>query len=352
MKISASKVDGFIQSLDRNIRAVLVYGPDGGLVRERVAELAGTVVENPADPFRISEFSGSSLTKDPVRLVDEVLAVAFGGGRRVLIVRDAGDDLAGAVSAVLDTAAADDPMAALIIVAAGNLAPRSSLRRLFEGNDACAALPCYPDDEAGLTQLVRAGLNEAAIGIDPPALHAAAALLGNDRQANRREIEKLVLFAGPNGHVSEDMVLACLGDSAEASAEQAVLAAADGNYDDLVDNLVRVWADGTEPVAVIRNAQRHFQRLHFVLAQISGGQATDTAIKQLRPPLFWRVAGRFRAQLNYWSLAAVESSLSRLTDAELSAKSTGAPATLVCDRALMAIAQLARSGQRQARKKQ
>jgi DNA polymerase-3 subunit delta len=350
VKISANKVDGFIRSLNPDIRAVLVYGPDGGLVRERVAELARAVVENPADPFRINEFSSSSLAKDPVRLVDEVLAVGFGGGRRVLIVRDGGEDLVDAVSTALDNAAADDPMAALIIVAAGNLTPRSSLRRLFENHDVCAALPCFPDDEAGLTQLIRAGLSEAAIAIDPPALHTAAALLGSDRQANRREIEKLILFAGPNGQLSEEMVLACLGDSAEASAEQAVLAAADGNYDGLVDHLVRVWADGTEPVAVIRNAQRHFQRLHFVLAQISGGQPTDAAIKQLRPPLFWRVAGRFRAQLNYWSLAAVESSLSRLTDAELSAKSTGAPATLVCDRALMAIAQLARSGQRQTKK--
>ncbi len=280
-------------------------------------------------------------------MVDEVLAVAFGGGRRVLIVRDAGDEITGAVSAALDNEAANDPMAALIIIGAGNLTPRATLRRLFENDDACAALPCFADDEAALAQLVRTNLDAAGVSFDSPALNATVALLGNDRQANRREIEKLVLFAGPNGHLSEDNVVACLGDSAEASTEQAVLAAADGNYEGLADHLVRVWADGTEPVAVIRAAQRHFQRLHFVLAQASGGIALDAAIKQLRPPLFWRVAGQFRAQLNYWSMASVESSLSRLTDAELSAKSTGAPATLVCDRALMAIAQLARSGRRQ-----
>ncbi|MDH3737874.1 MAG: DNA polymerase III subunit delta, partial [Alphaproteobacteria bacterium] len=163
-------------------------------------------------------------------------------------------------------------------------------------------------------------------------------------QANRRELEKLILFAGPQGHISEDMVLTCLGDSAEASAEEAVLSAADGNYEALVVNLARVWADGTEPVAVIRNAQRHFQRLHYVLSQANNGVALDSALKQLRPPLFWRIAGRFRSQTNYWSLPTVEASLSRLTDAELSAKSTGAPAALVCDRALLSIAQLARSG--------
>lgn len=346
MKISANKVDGFIKSLTTEIRAVLVYGPDNGLVRERTKAVSRRIVEDPADPFLVGTFSSSSLAKDPVRLVDEVLAVSFVGGRRVLIVSDALDELVGAISAVLDNEAANHPLAALVIIAAGNLAPRSSLRRLFENNDACAALPCYPDDEAGLVQLVRGGLSADGISIDPPALHAAAALLGDDRLANRREIEKLVLVAGPDGHITEEMVLACLGDSAEASAEEAVLSAADGNYEGLVGHLVRVWANGTEPVAVIRSAQRHFQRLHFVLAQTNDGTPLDSAIKQLRPPLFWRIAGRFRAQLTNWSLAAVEVSLSRLTDAELSAKSTGAPAALVCDRALMSIAQLARSGRR------
>ncbi|NKB49315.1 MAG: DNA polymerase III subunit delta [Alphaproteobacteria bacterium] len=346
MKISANKVDGFIKTLSPKTQAVLVYGPDSGLVRERVDSLIRGVAEDPADPFKVAEFSASPLAKDAARLVDEVLAVSFGGGRRVLVVRDGGDELSGSVTAVLENAAANHPMAALIVVGAGNLTPRSSLRRLFEGNDACAALPCYPDDEAGLAQLLRASLAAEEIAIDPAALPAAAALLGSDRQANRREIEKLVLFAGPGGALTEEMVLACLGDSAAASTDEAVLSAADGNYDSLVENLGRVWADGTEPVAVIRNAQRHFQRLHYVLAQTSDGVALDAALKQLRPPLFWRVAGRFRSQLNTWSLASVETSLARLTDAELSAKSTGAPAALVCDRTLMAITQLARSGQR------
>ena len=346
MKISARKVDQFITSLNPQIRAVLVYGPDSGLVRERVTALTEEIVEDPSDAFETAEFDNYLLVKDPVRLIDEVLAVSFGGGRRVLIIRDAGDDLVGAVSSALDNAAAKHPLSALIIVAAGNLTPRSTLRRLFENNDTCAALPCYPDDEAGLAQLIRSALGTERIGIDPPALHVAAALLGTDRQANRREIEKLVLFGGPDGHLTEEMVLACLGNSAEASTEEAVMSAADGNYEGLVVHLGRVWADGTEPVAVIRSAQRHFQRLHYVLSQTNDGVALDAALKELRPPLFWRVAGRFRGQLTNWSLAMLEASMLRLTDAELSAKSTGAPAALVCDRALMAIAQLARSEHR------
>lgn len=343
MKLGANKVDGFIRSPDPNIKAVLVYGPDAGLVRERTLALSDVITDGAGDPFQVVEFIGSALAKDPARLVDEVLTISFTGARRVLVVRDGADDIVGAVTAVLENDAADDPLAALVVVAAGNLAPRSSLRRLFEGSDRCMALPCYPDDEAGLAQLVSVALRDEGITIESQALHAAVALMGADRQANRREIEKLVIYAGPGGHLSEEMVAACLRDSAEASSEEAVLAAADGDYESLVDHLARVWADGTEPVAVIRSAQRHFMRLHFVLSQTYGGVPLESAIKQLRPPLFWRIAGRFRSQLQRWSVPAIEESLDRLTEAELSAKSTGAPAGLVCDRALMAVAQLART---------
>lgn len=329
-----------------------MYGPDDGLVRERVGGLARTITDDLSDPFRYAEYGSSQISKDPAHLVDEVLAVSFGGGRRVLVVRGAGDDATNAISAVLENEAAGHADAALVIAAAGNLTPRSSMRRLFENSDICAALPCYPDDEAGLAQLIRGSLNEEGISIEPNALNTTTALLGSDRQANRKEIEKLVLFAGPGGHLTDEVVLACLGDSSEASAEEAIYSAADGNYEGLVEHLTRVWADGIEPVAVIRNAQRHFQRLHYVLAQTAGGTPLDSALKQLRPPVFWRVAGRFRGQLTSWNLANLEASIARLTDAELSAKTTGAPAALICDRTLMAITQLARAGRRKTNKYQ
>lgn len=342
MKIAANSAGRFVASPPPEIRAVLVYGPDNGLVRERCRDLVTAVAGDSDNPFNTQEILPSAVTKGDVHLIDEVLAVTFGGGRRALVVRDAGDDVAPAVVDVLENEAAAAPGAALIIVAAGNLPPRSKLRRLFENEEACAALPCYPDDEAGLAQLIRGMLGEHNITIESRALDSATTLLSNDRQANRRELEKLILYAGPNGAVSEEMVVACLGNSAEASVDELVLSAADGDYKALLEQLDRVWADGAEPVSIIRSAQRHFQRLHFAAALTRQGANPDAAMKQLRPPVFWRSAARFRGQLASLSLSTIEQALSRLTDAERAVKTTGAPGALVCDRALLAVAQLAR----------
>ena len=71
MKISAARAERFVKRPDPKARAVLVYGPDRGLVRERAEALARGVVEDLADPFRVTEMTGAALAADPARLADE-----------------------------------------------------------------------------------------------------------------------------------------------------------------------------------------------------------------------------------------------------------------------------------------
>src|SRR6516164_4406411 len=94
MKLPASRIAAFLQRPDRTIRAVLLYGPDTGLVRERAETLARTVCPDLKDPFRVADLSGSTLAADPARLADEAAQMSLMGGRRVVRVRDAADRLA------------------------------------------------------------------------------------------------------------------------------------------------------------------------------------------------------------------------------------------------------------------
>jgi DNA polymerase-3 subunit delta len=342
VKIAANQVNNYINSFKGDLRAVLVYGPNTGLVRERISFLTNKTAVNPKDPFQVTEINTQSLAKHVSILLDEVLSISFSGERRVLVVRSAGEEIAPSISDVLDSELANDPLAALVIIGSDNLTPRSSLRRLFEQNDSCIALPCYDDDKATVSLLISNELASENIRTGPGALNTILGLLGNDRQLNRQEIEKLALFAGPGEELTEEMVLTCLGDNAEATNEEVILSSADGDYEGLMLNLSRIWENGSDPVSVIRSAQRHFQRLHYVLSAINTGVSVDTALKQLRPPIFWRTTSRFKSQLYIWSLEFIESSLLRLTEAEISVIKGSIPGSLACDRALLAISQFAK----------
>jgi DNA polymerase-3 subunit delta len=130
---------GYIAKPDPKLRAFLVYGPDSGLVRERAESLAKSVAPDLDDPFRVMTLPGSALASDPARLNDEMAALSFTGGRRLVRVKDASDALGGLFGSLLDAPPAGDSVA---IVEAGELAGRSALRRVFESAKNAVAFHC------------------------------------------------------------------------------------------------------------------------------------------------------------------------------------------------------------------
>lgn len=338
MKIAANRADGFVRKPDPAVRAVLVYGPDLGLVRERADALTRAVVPDLKDPFRIAELTPAVLKDDPARLADEAAALSFTGGRRVVRLRDAGDTVAAALQSFLES-----PMGeALIVVEAGDLPPRSSLRKLFEGQDAAAALPCYGDDDQNLENVIREALRAHGQDAEPDALAYLVDHLGADRRLTRAELTKLSLYRGGPGRITLADVTACIGDAAGMDSDDLALAVADGDQAAVQRLLDRLWREGTSPVAVLRAVSRHFLRLHLASGVMAQGRSIEQAVAALKPPPHFRVAPRLKMQLNRWPGDRLSTALDLLVSAEMDCKTTGLPAEAVCGRALTQIAGAAR----------
>ena len=338
MKVSPRDAEAFAKSPDPTVRAILVYGPDGGLVRERVEALVESAAEDLADPFRVADFSAKELTDDPARLADEAAALSLIGGRRAVRLRQADDSLAPLFREFLAAAAKDSPGDTLIVVEGGDLPARSALRKAFESAKTGAALACYRDDERSLGKVIRETLREFGHEATPDALAYLSAHLGGDRQLSRRELEKLTLYKGAEpGAIELGDAQACVGDSAALSLDDLAYAVAGGAAVEAERALARSLQEGVQPVGALRAVSRHFLRLHLVAGMVEGGEALDGAVKRLRPPLFWKLAPAFRSQAAAWSPTALARALSRLLEAEAACKTSGAPEATICARALLEI---------------
>jgi DNA polymerase-3 subunit delta len=331
MKISARGIEAFLRGIDGKTAAVLFYGPDAGLVHERAERLTAAIAGDVADPFRVSEITPARLREEPSSLADEVAALSFGGGRRVVRLPAAGDSMADAVELLL----AGTSGAGLAILEAADLGPRSSLRRLFESAANAAALPCYRDEAEDLQRFIVEELRRDKLAIAPDALEHLAANLGGDRALTRRELEKLVCYMGGAARqVALPDVLACVGDSAMLSLDDLVFAVGDGDVAAIERAADRSFQEGASPITILRAAGRHFLRLHAV----SSAAEIDTAIARLRPPVFFKQLPRFKEQLRRWSGSHLAQALDRLVRAEMDCKRTGMPAETVCRRVLLEIA--------------
>ena len=338
MKITPRDAESFLRSPDPAARAVLVYGPDAGLVCERVEALVKGVAGDLSDPFRVADFSAKELIDDPARLADEAAALSLTGGRRAVRLRQGDDNLAPLFRTFLGAPAGDAPGDALIVVEAGDLPARSALRKAFESAKTGAALACYRDDQRSLGAVIRATLREFGHEATPDALAYLSAHLGGDRQLSRRELEKLALYKGAeSGPIELVNAQACIGDSAALSVDDLAYAVGGGAATEADRALARSLQEGVQPVAALRAVSRHFQRLHLVVGLVESGLPLEDASKRLRPPLFWKVAPAFRAQAAAWSPAGLARALARLLEAEADCKSSGAPEATICARALLEI---------------
>ncbi|NKB55462.1 MAG: DNA polymerase III subunit delta [Alphaproteobacteria bacterium] len=336
MKIAANRADAFSRDPDSAIRAVLVYGPDDGLTRERLDAMTKAVAEDLNNPFRVTEIAAAALRDDPALLADEAAAIALTGGRRVVRVRDATDTTVTPIEAFLE----DSPGDALVVVQAGTLGARSKLRKLFEDTKNAAAIACYADDERMLDQVIRDTLGAENITVSTEAMDYLTANLGADRGLSRAELEKLALYVGPGGNVGFDDAVASIGNSSALSIDDVVFSAAAGNGLAADRALNRSYQEGVNPVTILRALSRHLMRLHLARVKIDGGAAVDAAMKALRPPVFFKLSASFRQQLRIWSGPKLTRALALVLEAEQQCKRTGAPAPALCGRTVLQIAQL------------
>lgn len=333
MKVAGRNIESFLRGVDGAVAAVLFYGPDAGLVHERADRLTAVVAGDAADPFRVSEVTTERLRDQPSLLSDEASALSFGGGRRVVRLRNAGDSQSAAIESFLESPIGGG----LVIVEADELGPRSSLRQLFEAADNAAALPCYRDEAGDIARLIGEELGRAGLRLTDEARDYLAGALGGDRGVTRRELEKIISYMGPPESAPPlelaDAV-ACVGDSAALSVDDLVFALGDGDLVAVERLTDRTLAEGITPVAILRAAGRHFLRLHLA----ASAEDRERAIRSLKPPVFYKYVPRLHEQVRQWAPARLHQAVDRLTRAEMDCKRTGMPAELLCRRVLLEIA--------------
>ncbi len=331
MKLDGRDFAGLARDPSR-VRAVLLHGPDAGLVRERGEALARAVAGSLDDPFRCVELT----RPDPGTLALEASSLSFSGGRRVVRIREATDTLAAALAP-----ACRDREGSLIILEAGELQARSKLRSWAEKEPLAASLACYPEEGAALKTTLR-GLFEAEhVTVAPDALDWMVQHAGADRGVVRSEVEKLALFAGEGGRVDIETAQTVAGDQADLSIEDALFAATRGAAAEADRAAAAALSEGASAVGLIRAAHGHMDRLARLAAAREAGASASEAVKALRPPVFFR---RERAMLDaaeIWRPGAITAVQLALREAEMQCKRTGLPAEAIAHAAVLAIARRA-----------
>ncbi|HEY4165109.1 MAG TPA: DNA polymerase III subunit delta [Dongiaceae bacterium] len=316
MKLERRQIDDFLKNPSEKIAAVLVFGPDEGLVRERVNALVKAVAGSGDDPFRVAELDADTLRGDPARLMDEAGAISMLGGRRAVRVNGITDGQAKIVEEFLGSHR--DSRNALVIFEAGELPGRAALRKAFEGAAHAAVIACYHDSAADLKSVIQAQLSAAGMNAAPAAMAYLEQSLGGDRGATRSEIEKLILYAGEAKRIELEDAVASVGHSAEVQLDDLSFAIAEGDAKGVERQFDLNLAE-TAPIMILRGLARHFLKLHGAVGRLEAGEPLQNAMVALNSPLFWRDRPRLEKQCKRWSSRGIATALQKIGETEAQA---------------------------------
>ncbi len=346
MKLKPAEVDKVLKDPGPLV-AALIYGPDTGLVSERASTLGRAIAEDLNDAFRVCSLTEGDIKGDPARLSDEVAAISMLGGRRLIRIRINGDSTSKVLEEFSKNAEDNGPSGdGFVVIEAGDLGPRSSVRKLFEKSKVAAAIPCYADDAHAVERLIDQSLAKAGWRVSPEAMGYLVGHLGNDRQITRQEIEKLCLYLGQADEKSivrlED-VEAAIGDASALTVEVLVDAVGSGDVDRVDQELGRSFESGQSAVGLLRAAINHFMRLARVAELRRQGEPLDRALGKLRPPVHFKRKRSFEFQLGVWKPPILSQAIDLLLAAEAKCKTTGNPDTLICADTFVKLSVKARS---------
>jgi len=336
--VKAADVDRFIAKPNPAQSIMLVFGPDAGLVRERVDALVRASVDDPSDPFALARIEGDELAGNPARLVEEAHTVPLFGGRRAVLVKAGTRNIAAAVEMVVASPSSE----CRIIIEAGDLRKNAPLRALCEKVKVTAALPCYADNERTLAQLIDEELQAEKLGIEPDARAALLGLLGGDRLASRNEIRKLVLYAKGQKNIDLNDVMAVVADASEMALDGVIDAAFAGRTADADSEFSKARASGSSPAAIISAAIRQVANLHKMELAIEGGDSIEFAMKRAAPPVHFSRERQVSEALRAWSPLRLLRAMEQLAEASLEMRRNAPIAEAIAQRTLLSLAVAAR----------
>ncbi len=350
MKLSGQAISRFFRAPPDDVDAVLLYGADRGLSRERAEALIEKFGVADDDPFAKTSLNEEDVSGDPARLGDEMRAMSLTGGARVIRIRVTGEAASAGIASVLAEIDAEElKPAAKLIVEAGELRPSSTLRKAFEGAKRAAAAPAYADNRRDLTVLADEVLGAAGLALSNEARAVLLPHLEGDRAMARQELEKLALYLADSdsGTVrAEDVEAVCAG-AEPASLGEFAAAAASGDAATADRALRLAQGAGVAPVAACRALSNHLLRIADIRAKMDQRWPIDRAVASSGPPVFGPRRDELLRQVRQWNDERLGAALSATLACERALKAAGGGADqAVIGRAAFEVARQARASKR------
>ncbi|MBJ7535099.1 DNA polymerase III subunit delta [Rhodomicrobium vannielii ATCC 17100] len=338
----AASLTKFLAAPPLAIGGFLFYGSDALQIAARAEALSRALLKKLGPDAELARLHDTDLAADPDRVIVELTTRSLFGGTRIVWLTS----LPAKAQAIVQDAIARPFDGAFLIAQAPDMKKSHKLAQSFEAAAYLAAIACYGEDRDSVVAGIRHQAAEAGYEIDGEAAALVVARCDCSALLARAETEKLITYAGEDRRITAAQVEDCLNDQQTAGLSDIVDAALDGDGRKAILAFERYMAAeaNVSPVFVVLASS--LLRLHALRAAVDAGASPMQAIKELRPPVFFKQQDALAAQVRKWTVTALAARLGDLNAALRDTRLKPALAEDIAARFLLTVAKEARAASR------
>ena len=312
---------------------LLFYGPNEGLIRYDILKIAEAFKQKKeADEITIN---GKVIDEDHNIIDEEIRSFSFFNEKKIIHLENIKDKH---LQFFENTDFKSNEV--LVIIKSENLNKNSKIRSFFEKHKKYAAIPCYEDDVRSTMNLVSQFQLDNKIKFDIDINNYLIQNLSSDRLISKNELEKILLVIShqKDKQIKLEDIQAVLNDSSSNSLNIINEHVMYGKINQVSKNLYRIFDEGTNAVAIIRSLLNYLVRIHKTQIELKKTGNFDEAIKQLRPPIFWKDKDNFRNHCSKWPTKDILLHIERLLEAEYRCKTQSSLNNEICEKYILSVA--------------
>lgn len=319
MKGKKQDIDTILKKGQTEVKCILLYGPNTFVIKELYSQLCESLFDE-NDVFTASEFIIKDIIKNSDNFFTEIGSLSFNGGRKYIRVNMENSESAEPIKKFLE---GDFPGITLLVRAA-NLSPRSSIRKTLEKSKDSLIVAFYEDDIASIKNFIKRQVKSREFIINDLGIDALISICGLERSNLADALERVMLFYefSEDKKLNENNIKEILFDTSQSQLSELCVNVCLGNTLLAKKNLAKLFLQGITPPQFISTLILHFQKLHIVSLSLMSGLSLNEAIKNLRPPIFFKEMNTFKAQTQRWNIYKTERALEILTESDFLTKTT------------------------------
>ena len=201
----------------------------------------------------------------------------------------------------------------IVVLKCNQLSPRSTLRSFFENNDDSISVACYEESEREKRIYIDNFLKSEGVKVSESIINLLSNNLSNQRLEIKSELEKMIILHQSSPETkSLQSSFSFISESLNNDDTRFIFSLVSKEKKGFVKNYNKFTDYGSDNIRLITYLLEHFFKLLVVKTKIKEGIDISSAIKQLKPPIFFKNLPEFKKQIYMFSTSELKLVIKKL----------------------------------------